>query len=422
MPEFLSLLSPEFALARWLQALPADRALPFEEIPTEAALGRVLAQDVRAPEALPSFPRASVDGYAVRAADTFGASASLPSYLSLVGEVPMGTSPAFALAAGQAALVHTGGMLPSGADAVVMLEDTQPAAPAEIEVLRSASVGSNVIQRGEDLEPGDLALPGGLLLRPQEIGGLLALGILRLDVVQRPRVALLATGDEVIPPSRSPALGEIRDINSLMLASLVSSAGGEPSPLGILPDSRSALEEALRRAIPNHDLVIITAGSSASTRDLTSEAFAGLGQPGVLVHGLAIKPGKPTILAVAQATPLIGLPGNPVSALIVAHALVVPMIRHLLGLPPARTTPRLRARLTASIPSEAGRTDYQPVRWELREGEVFAEPVFGKSNLIFTLVRAGGVVRVPPEVTGLSAGSVVDVMLFDSWQGTGSDA
>jgi len=422
MPEFLSLVSPESALDRWLQALPPGRPLRVEQVSIDSALGRVLAHDQHALEALPPFPRASVDGYAVRAADTFGASASLPSYLSLVGEVRMGTAPAFALGGGQAALVHTGGMLPQGADAVVMLEDTQPAAANELEVLRSASVGSNVIQRGEDLQPGDLAIPGGLRLRPQEIGGLAALGILRLEVVQRPRVALIATGDEVVPPGRAPALGEVRDVNTLTLAGLVRLAGGEPSPLGIIPDNHSALEAALVRALPDHDLVIVMAGSSASTRDLTSQAFAALGPPGVLVHGLAIRPGKPTILAVAQDTPLIGLPGNPVSALMVAHVLVVPMIRRLLGLPPALLTPTLRARLTANVPSEAGRTDYQPVVYEIRDGEVFAEPVFGKSNLIFTLVRSGGVVRVPPEVTGLPAGSVVDVVLFESWQGIGSDA
>jgi molybdopterin molybdotransferase len=422
MPEFLSLLPPDQALSRWLAAMPSLRPARSERVATDTALGRVLAHDVQAPEALPPFSRASVDGYAVRAADTFGASGSLPAYLSLIGEVIMGTMPAFSVGAGQAALIHTGGMLPDGADAVVMLEDTQPAPAQEIEVLRPIAVGGNVIHQGEDLRPGDVALPRRHVLRPQEIGGLTALGILELNVLAKPRVALISTGDEILPPDQALTPGKIRDVNSVMLAAFIRSAGGEPSPQGILPDSRDALQAALDRVLRDHDLVIVTAGSSVSSRDVTADAFAAFGKPGVVVHGMAIRPGKPTILAVAQGTPLIGLPGNPVSALTIAHVMVAPVIRHLLGLPPLAAIPTLRARLIGSIPSEAGRTDYQPVRWQAHDGEIFAEPVFGKSNLIFTLIRAGGVVCIPADATGLEAGTMVEVIPFESWIGrsTGS--
>jgi molybdopterin molybdotransferase len=421
MPEFLTLIAPDEAFTRWKDSLPAGRRLPTERVRAAEAAGRVAAADVHSPEALPAFSRASVDGYAVRAADTFGASPSQACNVRLAGEVPMGSPPTVAIRPGEAALIHTGGMLPDGADAVVMLEDTQTAPADEIEILRPVSVGANVIRAGEDLQEGETALRCGSVLRPQEIGGLMALGIREIDVVRPPRVALISTGDELLPPDASLARGKIRDVNSAMLGALMRACGGLPVPLGIVTDSRGALTDVLRRALPDHDLVIVTAGSSASARDTTADAFAALGEPGIVVHGLAIRPGKPTLLAAAGGVPLIGLPGNPVSALTVAHLLVAPMIRHLLGLDPMPPAAALRARLLAPIPSEAGRTDFQPVRVAAGEGGLEAEPVFGKSNLIFTLVRAGGIVRIPPEATGLDAGTMVDVIPFESWIGTGTD-
>lgn len=412
MPEFLRLQTPSEALARLLETLPPEASLGSQDLPTAEALGRILAVDIRAPHALPPFPRSSVDGYAVRAADTFGASASLPAYLSVAGEVLMGTLTTLALDRGQAALVHTGGMIPAGADAVVMVEDTQVARPDEIEVLKPAAPGQNVLQLGEDVQPGEIVLQRGARLRAQELGGLMALGFTRVEVVRRPRVAILSTGDEVVAPEADPLPGQVRDVNTTTLSALVELGGGEPVFYGILPDRREALEAAARRAHAECDVVLITAGSSVSTRDITSEIIVALGAPGVLAHGVALRPGKPTILAVCDGKPVIGLPGNPVSALVVAGLFVTPLLRRLLGVQAPRLIPRVTARLVTNIPSESGREDYVPVRVTGTEGDFTAEPVFGKSNLIFTLVRADGLVRVPAEANGLPAGIIVEVLLF----------
>jgi molybdopterin molybdotransferase len=411
MPEFLRLQTPADALARLLEALPAGAAPGAVAIPTQDALGRVLAEDVRAPHPLPPFSRSSVDGYAVRAADTYGASASLPSYLRLAGEVLMGARTTLEVGPGSAALVHTGGMMPSGADAVVMVEDTQVSRPGEVEVLRPSAPGENVLHLGEDVKAGETVLLRGARLRAQEIGGLMALGRTSVRVARAPRVAILSTGDEVVPPDADPLPGQVRDVNTYTLSSIVTQTGGEPILFGILPDTRAALEPAAREAHTTCDAVLITAGSSVSSRDITSEVIAELGSPGVLVHGVALKPGKPTILAVCAGKPVIGLPGNPVSALVAAGLFVAPLVRRMLGCRPP-LTPRVLARLTINTPSEAGREDYVPVRVSGDPGAFDAEPVFGKSNLIFTLVRADGLVCIPAEANGLAAGTLVEVLLF----------
>lgn len=412
MPEFLRLTPTPEALRRWFQAFPASPPVRAERIPTESALNRVLAETVTAPHPLPTFPRSSVDGYAVRAEDTFGSSASLPAYLKVSGEVPMGGSATGQVAQGAAYLVHTGGMIPAGANAVVMLEDTESIPPAEIEVHRAAAPGQNVIRAGEDVEQGDRLLEPGIRIRPQEIGGLLALGLTTVLVYTRPRIGILSTGDEVVPPETVPAPGQVRDTNSYTLAGLVSRSGGDPKLYGILPDRKSALEEAARRALTETDMVVITAGSSASARDMTAEVIADLGKPGVLVHGLAVKPGKPTILGVAGGIPLVGLPGNPVSALVVAMLTVAPAVARLGGAKPEISAGSVRARLTTNVASESGRDDYVPVRLEATSEGWTAEPVFSKSNLIFSLVRADGLVHIPADATGLTAGTQVDVEPF----------
>ena len=410
MPEFLELLPPAEALTLLASHLPAPAVLA-EEVDTAVALGRVTAGPVRAPEALPAFPRATVDGYAVRARDTFGASDSLPAYLAVVGESPMGGAPDFDLGAAQAGLIHTGGMLPDGADGVVMLEYTQVASTGEVEVLRPVAAGENVVQRGEDVQPGQIVLAGGAPLRPAEIGGLMALGLTHVMVARRPRVGILSSGDEVIDPALTPRPGQVRDINSYSLAALVEAAGGEPLRYGILPDRREALENALRGALAECDLVVVTAGSSASTRDLTAQVIDGLGRPGVLVHGVNVRPGKPTILGVCDGRPVIGLPGNPVSALVIARLFVIPLVERLLGLAPR---PRLSvtARLAVNLPSQAGREDWVPVRLADSPEGWQAEPIFYKSNLIFTLAQASGLLHIPPDATGLEAGSAARVELL----------
>jgi len=411
MPEFLELLPPTRALALFLQNLPPT-APEIETLASGQALGRVTARAVYAPEPLPAFPRSTVDGYAVRAADTYGASDSLPGYLSLAGEVPMGAAPTFVLQPAQAALIHTGGMLPDGANAVVMLEHTQPSRPGEIEILRAVASGENILTPGEDVSSGEEILPAGVRLRPAEIGGLLALGITTVAVSRRPRLAILSSGDEVIPPDHCPRPGQVRDVNSYSLGALIEQHGGLPVSYGIIGDQRDALQHAVAQALHECDAVVVTAGSSASTRDLTAAVIDELGRPGVLVHGVNVKPGKPTILGVCDGKAVVGLPGNPVSALVIAGLFVVPLVERLLGLPAARPRPAVSARLTVNLPSQAGREDYIPVRLLISPNGYQAEPIFYKSNLIFSLARADGLVHIPADATGLEVNAPVEVMLL----------
>ncbi len=406
MPEFLELLPPQKATKRWMAHLPLPRP-ETENLKTAQALGRVTAEAIASPEALPAFPRSAVDGYAVTARDTFGASESLPTYLTQAGDVPMGRQPDFKLHSAQTALIYTGGMLPEGADAVVMQEYTQQTALGEIEVFRAVSTGENILKVGEDVTQRQVVVPAGVRLRPSEIGGLLALGMTRIKVTRRPRIGIISGGDEIVAPQIQPAAGQVRDINSYTLSALIEQAGGKPVLYGIVPDEREALLKMLSIALENCAAVILTAGSSASTRDLTAEIIQNMGSPGVLVHGINLRPGKPTILAVCNGKAVIGLPGNPVSALVVASIFVTPLVERLLGMGNPRPRPALVARLTINLASQAGREDYVPVILSNGPQGYLAEPVFSKSNLIFSLVRADGLLKIPSEVTGLSAGEQV---------------
>ncbi len=415
MTEFFNVLPPDEARALLLAHV---RPLTGREIvPTADALGRVTAAPATAPHPLPAFRRSAMDGYAVRAADTHGAGESLPAFLRVVGEVGMGRAAEVALSVGEAALVHTGGMIPDTADAVVQVEHTQYVGeaarfPHEIEVLRAVAVGQHVIQVGEDVVAGAEVLPAGHRLRPQDLGGLLALGLTTVAVVRRPRVAILATGDEVVPPEATPGPGQIRDINSYTIAGQVLTAGGLPQRRGIVSDDLDALRAAAAAALVESDMVVMTAGSSVSARDVTVQVIAGLGAPGVLLHGVATRPGKPTIAGAAAGKPLLGLPGNPVSAMIQFDMFGVPALYRLQGLAGAPPRPALWARLAHNVPSESGREDYVPARLEQTADGWRAVPVFGKSNLIYTLVGADGLIVVPLNRAGLMAGDLVEVRLF----------
>ena len=416
MPEFLTLLPPKEALERLFAHISFNPG--SEDVDTISAPGRIVAHPVTAPHPLPAFPRSTVDGYAVRAGDTYGASDTLPAYLTVTGEVSMGTSPDFSLTAGRCGLIHTGGMLPAGSDAVIMVENTQVVREGEIEALRAVSVGENVLKIGEDVAFSDEIIPAGARLRPAEIGGLMALGITRVSVARRPLVGILSSGDEVVSPEANVHSGQVRDVNSYSLSALVEQAGGVPIRFGIIPDDAGRLFEVAFQALQACDLVVITAGSSASVRDLTAQVIDALGKPGVLVHGVNVRPGKPTILAACAVPagsppkPVIGLPGNPVSALVIAYLFIVPTLHRMLGMTNPEVRLGLTARITINLPSQAGREDWVPVKLRMENNSFLAEPVFGKSNLIFTLVRAGGLACIPADATGLEVGDPVTVFLF----------
>jgi molybdopterin molybdotransferase len=413
MPEFFNVLPPADALALLLERLPARAAAGISVVQAADALGRVTAEAVIAPESLPAFPRSTMDGYSVRAADTYGASEGLPAWFKVVGEVPMGQQPKVSLEVGEAALAYTGGMLARDADAVVMVEHTQAIDAGSIEVMRPVAPGENVAQPGEDVQAGDTVLPSGHIIRAQDIGAFLALGISRVCVANRPSVGILSMGDEIVHPDTTPGPGQVRDINTYTVAAQVAEAGGVPVPLGLVSDDFETQLEAARRGLADTDMLILSAGSSVSVRDRTVDIVAALGQPGVLAHGLALRPGKPAIVGLCDGKPAIGLPGNPVSAMVVSDLLVRPTLYRLMGCESPPKTAATTAILAQDLPSAPGREDYVPVRLVAGiDGTPTAHPVWGKSGLIFTLVKADGMVRVPADAGGIYAGDTVMVRMI----------
>jgi len=408
--ELFNVLTPRDAFAKLAQYLRGPRAT--ERIRTEDALGRVLAEDLSSPGSLPTFRRSTMDGFAVRAADTFGASEGLPAYLTVIDEVLMGRPAGRDPKLGEAVRIATGGMLPDGADAVVMVEHTQDVDDATIEVLRPVAPGEHVIQVGEDVNTGDHLLSAGHVLRPQDIGGLLALGIVEVTVATKLRVGIISGGDEIVAPDAEPGPGQIRDVNSYTIAALVERAGHTAVQMGIVPDVYEALERAAKDGLEQVDVLILSAGSSVSTRDMTGQVISSLGEPGVLVHGVSLKPGKPTILALIGDKPVFGLPGNPVSCMVTFDLFVAPTLHRLAGRPPGEHRQTLAARLARNVASAPGREDYFQVRVEERDDGLWAEPIFGKSNLIYTLVKADGMVRIDLDTSGLTEGQWVQVILF----------
>jgi molybdopterin molybdotransferase len=410
MPEFLKLTPIKQALDILLSHLKVE--VLSERVRTIDALGRVTAKPVYSSIPLPQFPRSTMDGYAVRASDTFGASEGLPAYLHVIGEIAMGSTPGFDIQSGEAGLIHTGGMLPDSCNAVVMLEYTQQVGVDTVEILRPVAVGENTIKVGEDVQEGEEVIHSGVFIRPPEVGGLAALGIVELEVTRKPVVGIISTGDELVPLDHELSPGQVRDINSYTLSTLMIQAGAIPKRYGIVPDQAEKLDSVAAGALNECDVVLITAGSSASARDLTAQVINQLGPPGVLVHGVAIKPGKPTILALCNHKVVIGLPGNPVSAFVVAGFFVVPVVESLLGLSNIAVYPRMHARLSTNLPSEAGREDWVAGRLYSDQSGYIVDPIFSKSNLIFSLVRANCLIRVPLDANGLPGNTIVEVQLL----------
>src|SRR5580700_6282250 len=396
-------------VAEALAGFRPARRTPAETIPLTDALHRIPAAPVTAPHPLPGFARSTVDGYAVRAADTYGVSEGLPGYLDVAGAVRMGTEPGVAVGPGTVVAMPTGGVLPPGADAVVMVEYTQEAMPGTIEVTRPVAPGDGVVRADEDAAIGAELVPAGRPLRAQDLGMLAAAGITQVSVHARPRVTVFSTGDEVVPPqTRELRPGQVRDATATALAALIAEAGGEACQAGIIPDDQATLEAALRAALPATDMIVVSAGSSVGARDETATAVARLGPPGIWCHGLAIRPGKPTLLAECAGVPVIGLPGNPRSALVVFRLIGMPVIRLVGGCTAPPPLPSARAALSRDLPSATGRLDVVQVK--LSHGA--AVPLFGSSALLSVLTEADGYIVIPEEATGLDAGSEVNVILY----------
>jgi molybdopterin molybdotransferase len=380
-----------------------------ETVGLDQAWGRALAEDIRSREPLPGFDRSSVDGFAVRASDTFGASEAIPAYLHVTGAVKMGAAADGQVGPGTAIAIPTGGMLPDGADAVVMVEHTQDAMPGTIEVVRPVAPGEGIVRGDEDVAAGAVVGSAGRPVQAHDLAMLAACGVVEVAVHAAPRVAIFATGDEVRPPeTETLPPGHVRDALSVSIGALVRQAGGEPRPASIIPDDRDALQAALARAVSENDLVVICAGSSVGARDETAAAVAALPNAEIWCHGLAIKPGKPTLLARSGGIPLIGLPGNPRSALVVFRLIGMPLVRRVGGWIADPHPGTVRARLSRSVPSAAGRLDVVQVRLN---GEL-AEPLFGPSALLSVLTAADGYIIVPEDANGLPGGEPVEVFPY----------
>ncbi|MEM2908352.1 MAG: molybdopterin molybdotransferase MoeA [Candidatus Hadarchaeales archaeon] len=385
------------------------KQLEPEVVPFERALNRALAEDVVSRVDLPPFDRAAVDGYAVRAVDTFGATESKPVKLRVVGSVDVGSATRLEVRRGEAAKVMTGAPMPKGADAVVMVEQTK-AEGGHVLVFAKLPPGKNVSARGEDVRRGEVVLEKGRLLRPQEVGMLAATGNIRVKVTRRPRVAILATGEELRSPGERLREGEIVDVNSYSLAAAVESCGGLPRRLGAVHDDARSLRRALRRAA-KYDMALISGGSSVGERDLVPDVITELGE--LLFHGVAIRPGSPTAFGVVGGKPFFGLPGFPVSALVAFDMLARPALRRMQGLPADRGYPRVRARLARKISSTLGRMEIVRVRVREEAGELVAEPIrIAGSGILSSMTRADGFLTVPEDVEGLKEGSLVEVELY----------
>ncbi len=386
--------------------------LESESVFLEKAGGYSLAADIIAPENIPDFKRSTVDGYALIARDTFGAGEGIPAMLECAGEVIMG-HPAPSINPGQCCLVHTGGMLPEEADAVIMVEDTE-AAGSLVQCFSQVAPGENVILRGEDLKKGDPALEKGRRMRAPEIGLLASLGITAVEVHRRPRVGFFSTGDELVNYS-TPELkpGQIRDSNNPALLYLAGQAGAETRYGGILPDQFAAFLKESRAMLEKVDLLVFSGGSSVGTRDYTARTMQELGRPGLLVEGISIQPGKPTLLASCGGKPVLGLPGHPVSALNIFKIFGVAIINRLSGRRENIFKPAVKATLGRNISSRSGRTDYVRVKLEKTAEGIKAVPVFGRSGMLRTLAEADGLMVIPPEKEGLASGEIVEVELWE---------
>ncbi|WP_147820386.1 molybdopterin molybdotransferase MoeA [Salidesulfovibrio onnuriiensis] len=401
--------------AEFEELLRSFPALAPETVSLAEASGRVLARDLIAPHDWPLTSRSCMDGFAVDARDVFGAGESNPVYLECVGTLRVDEQPDLALNPGECARIATGGSLPQNADAVVMVEHTVEMDGGTVEIQKSAAPGLNVMHQGEDAQTGQPILKAGVSMNFKEIGLAAALGFDELEVVKKPRMGILSTGDELIPVNETPRPGQVRDVNSHTLSVTAEAAGAIVTRYGIIRDNLKSLTTALANAMAENDLVLLSGGSSIGVRDLTVQAIEAQPDSAILAHGVAVSPGKPTILGTVGQTPIMGLPGQVASAQVVMLVLALPLIRHLQG--DARAfdksqRPRRQAVLARNVASKQGREDYVRVRLEERPGQPpLAHPVLGKSGLLRTMVNADGLAIIPAESEGLYADAAIEIWI-----------
>lgn len=405
-------LLPIEALKLVIGTLKKDN-IPSEQLKIEDCYGRIASADIVSPEELPAFPRSTVDGYALNSSDNFGASESSPAYISVKYDIPMGAVPDFKVKKLECARIATGGMLPSGTDAVVMLEFAQIISHDMIEVTKPVAPGENVIQKGEDLRLNEIMIHKGSKLRSQDIGALAGVGITEAVVYKKPLVSVISSGDEIVAHDIPVNLGQIRDINSFTLTGMINDSGGIAIRKGIFRDEYEIIKDILMKSLSDSDMVLISGGTSAGTKDMVAEIINDIGTPGVLFHGLSLKPGKPMIGGVINNTPVFGLPGHPVAVAVCFDIFIRPLLGLLSGLNNDKFSHKtIAAKIAKNVASAAGREDHIRVSIENIDGEIIAHPILGKSGLISILVKADGSVIIPHNKTGLDAGDDVIVRLF----------
>ena len=376
-----------------------------ELVSLTAAMGRVLADDIAAAEYVPDFDRSTVDGYAVRARDTFGCTDSIPAILPLQGEVFMGEGAEFDLNPEECVAVPTGGALPKGADSVVMVEYTEDYGDGTIGISKSAAPGQNMIFRGDDVFPGKVILKKGRVLSCQDIGALAAIGRIQVPVVKKITVGVISTGDELVPPEVVPGPGQVRDVNSPMLEAMLGAFGVQVINYGIVIDNEALLTEKVKKAAAECDAVLLSGGSSVGVKDAACRIIESMGS--LLLHGIAIKPGKPTIIGKAGPKPLVGLPGHPVAAYFVTKLFILPLLGRLMGRVQENYT--TTARITESVSANHGRAQYHCCRLERRDGQLYAYPIRGKSGLITTLAGSDGYFCIDRDCEGLPQDAEIQV-------------
>lgn len=375
------------------------------------ANNRILCQDIISEENIPSFHRSSVDGYAVISSDTFGASEAIPAQLRIIGEIKMGEKPNYILKTGETTYIPTGGELPSNADGIVMIEYTENFDDGDIFINKSSSPGSNVVYKGDDVTVGKKVIQSGTLLKPQEIGLLAALGHGQIHVKKKLRVGIISTGDEIVEIQKKPEGAQVRDINSYSVFAVVETAYTAPVSYGIVHDDYETLKEVVEKAIKECDVVLISGGSSVGQKDVTVDVIDSLGTPGVLVHGIAVKPGKPTIIGKIGEKAVVGLPGHPASAFVICNIFVTHLIDTMLGIG-KRITPSITGEIASNYPSNNGREEYLPVRFEKENNKMMIYPVYGKSSLISILASSNGYVHISRGSEGLNKGESKEVILW----------
>ncbi len=402
------------ALRLMLESLPAS-VPDVISLPIEDSVGMICAEDVKSIEDLPHFARSTVDGYAVAAEDTFGASEAMPAYMTLSKEIMMGESPEVAVSRGIACKIPTGGMLPKGADAVVMFEHVQKVDETLIEVLRPVVPGENVIQPGEDVKKGEMLLHKGRRIRPQDIGACAGIGVTELRVYERLRASIISSGDEIIPADMLPEPGQVRDINSYVLSGMLSAEGAVPLRKGIYKDDYGVLRAVVESSLVDSDVIILSGGTSVGTKDMIARVVDDIGNPGIIFHGVSLKPGKPMIGGLIRNVPVFGLPGHPAAVSVCFDVFIRPVLERMSGISEmsfGRGGNMIRARLSKNVSSSQGREEHIRVAIEEREDGLWALPVLGKSGLIATLVKADGTIVIPLNINGIEAGEFVDVRLF----------